>query len=106
MLVTRKMPAGPRIVMGMNGELKRKLTQVLMEELTKDNSWEKTVEVLQNLDYQEDPRRTHAVLLKEYFKLSLRHLETCHDLLLREETLASRLQERQHPMHESLRGFL
>ena len=81
----------------MQEKLRRKLTQVPMEDLTKKKSWEKIAEVLKDLGYEENPRRLHARLLKEYFKLSLRHQETYDDLLLREETLASLLKEREHP---------
>ena len=90
------MVLGPRIVMGMKGEMRRKLTQVPLEELTKDNSWVRISAVLKELGRKEDPRCTHAVLLKEYFKLSLRHRETYYDLL--------RLSERGHPQQESVRG--
>ena len=76
-----------------------------MEELTKEQPWEKIAEVLKNLGNEEDPRRMHAFLLKEYFKLSLRDQETYYDLLPREETLASQLKEREHPIQESTHGF-
>ena len=79
------------------------MRQVTMEELAKEKPWEKLEEVLKNFGYEEDPRRMRAVPLKEYFKLSLRRQETYHDLLLPEETLASRLKEREHPLQESVR---
>ena len=80
------------------------MRQVTMEELAKEKPWEELAEVLKNFGYEEDPRRMHAVPLKEYFKLSLRRQETYHDLLFPEETLASRLKEREHPLQESVRG--
>ena len=76
-----------------------------MKELTKEDSWMKIVDVLQGLGYEEDFRRTHAVLQKEYFKVHWDITKTYYELLLRKETLASRLEERKHPLQESVRGF-
>ena len=95
---------GPRIVLGMQGEMRKALAALDAKELTKPDGWKIIDRELKARGYKPNKRRMLAATLREYFRLRLGN-DTYFEYLVKEDNSAKKIKEYGFEIQEEIRGY-